>query len=184
MWSIQGNQMTESILTGKKIELRALEPEDLELLYKWENDTEIWNVSETLSPVSRFILKRYLENAHKDIFETKQLRLIIQLIEEKLPVGTIDLFDFDHFHKRAAVGILIGEKGERRQGYAAEAMTILKRYCFEVLKIHQLYCSIQVDNNSSLELFKKCGFTITGTRKDWNWNGDSFNDEYFLQLFR
>jgi len=76
MSSIQGNQMTDSILIGKKIELRALEPEDLEQLYIWENDTEIWNVSETLSPVSRFILKRYLENAHKDIFETKQLRLI------------------------------------------------------------------------------------------------------------
>jgi diamine N-acetyltransferase len=184
MSSIQGNQMTDSILIGKKIELRALEPEDLEQLYIWENDTEIWNVSETLSPVSRFILKRYLENAHKDIFETKQLRLIIQLKEKITPLGTIDLFDFDHFHKRAAVGILIGEKSERRQGYASEALEILKRYCFEVLKIHQLYCSIQVDNNSSLELFRKSGFTITGTRKDWNWNGESFNDEFFLQLFR
>lgn len=184
MSSIQEKAMTDNILLGDKIILRALEPEDLELLYKWENDTDIWNISETLSPVSRFILKRYLENAHKDIFETKQLRLIIQQADKNQPVGTIDLFDFDHFHKRAAVGILIGEKGERRQGYASEALDILKRYCFEVLKIHQLYCSIAVDNTSSLDLFKKAGFVINGTRKDWNWNGDRFSDEYFLQLIR
>jgi diamine N-acetyltransferase len=176
--------MTDNILLGNNIQLRALEPEDLELLYQWENDTDIWNISETLSPVSRFILKRYLENAHKDIFETKQLRLIIQLTEKTQPVGTIDLFDFDHFHKRAAIGILIGEKSERRQGYASEALEILKNYCFKVLKIHQLYCSIAIDNTSSLDLFKKAGFVVTGTRKDWNWNGESFKDEHFLQLIR
>ncbi len=184
MSSIQEKKMTDSIFTGTKIFLRALEPEDLNLLYKWENDTDIWNVSETLSPVSRFILKRYIENAHKDIFETKQLRLVIQLKAENKPVGTIDLFDFDHFHKRAAVGILISEKDERRQGYAAEAIEIIKKYCFEVLGIHQLYCSISVSNNSSLELFLKAGFIITGTRKEWNWMGDSFKDEHFLQLIR
>jgi diamine N-acetyltransferase len=184
MSSIQEKKMTDSIFTGTKIFLRALEPEDLNLLHKWENDTDIWNVSETLSPVSRFILKRYLENAHKDIFETKQLRLVIQLKAESKPVGMIDLFDFDHFHKRAAVGILIGEKDERKQGYAAEAIDILKKYCFEVLGIHQLYCSISVSNDSSLKLFQKAGFVITGTRKEWNWMHDGFEDEHFLQLIR
>ena len=176
--------MSTNILFGEKVMLRALEPGDLELLYRWENDTEIWNISETLSPVSRFILKRYLENAHKDIFATRQLRMMIQLTDNDQPVGTIDLFDFDHFHKRAAVGILIAEKSERRKGYAREALELLKSYCFDVLKLHQLFCSITVDNTSSLELFRKAGFQVSGTRKEWNWTGDGFTDEYFLQLFR
>ena len=162
--------------------MRALEPEDLELLYKWENDTEIWSISETLSPISRFILKRYLENAHKDIFATRQVRLVIQLKTGKKPVGTIDLFDFDPFHKRAAVGILIAEKDERRKGYAEEALRILKRYATEVMKIHQLYCTISADNTSSLELFEKVGFHVSGTRKSWNWNGEDYMDEHFLQM--
>ena len=29
-------------LENKKIKLRALEPEDLDFLYKWENDTKFW----------------------------------------------------------------------------------------------------------------------------------------------
>ena len=28
-------------LTGKQIELRAVEPEDLDALYRWENDSEV-----------------------------------------------------------------------------------------------------------------------------------------------
>jgi diamine N-acetyltransferase len=171
-------------LKGKRLELRAIEPEDLELLYRWENDTDIWNVSDTLSPISKFILKRYLENAHKDIFETKQLRMMIQLADTGQPVGTIDLFDFDPFHRRAAVGILIAEKGERRKGLASEALELLKRYCFDVLKLKQLYCTISKTNQGSIDLFTRAGFRITGTREAWNWNGNEFIDEYFLQLLR
>lgn len=176
--------INEDALKGKRVLLRALEPEDLNTLYTWENDTEIWNISETFSPVSRYILKKYLDNSHKDIFESKQLRLIIQSIENELAVGTIDLFNFDHFHKRVGVGILIAEKGQRKKGYASEALEILKNYCFELLKLNQLYCTISVKNQSSLSLFQKAGFKISGTKSKWNWNGSDFTDEHFLQLLR
>ena len=43
------------------IRLRALEPEDLECLYKWENDMDLWEVSDTLTPFSLFTLKKYIE---------------------------------------------------------------------------------------------------------------------------
>jgi len=176
--------MSDGVLQGNKVILRALEPEDLDLLYRWENDTETWNISETMSPLSRFILKKYLENSHRDIFETKQLRLMITLKESMKSIGTIDLFDFDHFHRRAAVGILIAEHSQRKKGYALDALEILKKYCFEVLQLHQMYCSISVDNTSSTELFRKAGFVVTGTRKEWNRGVNSYTDEHFLQLIR
>ena len=177
--------MTEQeLLHGNKIFLRALEPADLELLYKWENNTSLWNTSETLSPISKFILKRYLENAHKDIYENKQLRLMIQLTKENRPVGTIDLFDFDHYHKRAAVGILIAEDTDRKKGYASEALELIGNYCFEHLNLNQIYCTISKKNSPSLELFKNAGFRITGTREKWNWTSEGYTDEYFLQRIR
>lgn len=174
--------MNSNLLKGEKVLLRALEPEDLESLYKWENDTEIWNISETLSPVSRFILKKYLENSHKDIFETKQIRFIIQSLENNSPLGTIDLFDFDHFHKRAAMGILIAEKDNRKRGYAREAIELLKSYCRDVLKLNQIYCTVSVTNKASVDLFTRAGFQITGTRSKWNYTGHGYIDEHFLQL--
>ena len=64
-------------LKGGHVILRALEPEDLEFLYQIENDTNIWEISGTVKPYSRKTLQRYLENAHLDIYEAKQLRLCI-----------------------------------------------------------------------------------------------------------
>jgi diamine N-acetyltransferase len=171
-----------NLLENTTISLRAPEPEDLDLLYLWENSTEVWQVSGTLVPFSRYILKQYLENAGKDIFEMKQLRLIIQLNSNKRPVGAIDLFDFDPFHRRAGVGILIAEPSDRRKGYAKEALETVIAYCFRVLQVHQLYCNIAVGNQSSLKLFTAAGFELVGEKKDWLKTGDGFAGEFLLQL--
>jgi len=44
------------MLRGENINLRALEPSDLDVLYNWENDTSIWKVSQTIAPFSKNIL--------------------------------------------------------------------------------------------------------------------------------
>jgi len=170
-------------LQGQHILLRALEPGDIEALYQWENDTENWKVSSTQTPFSRFVLEQYIASAHQDIYSVKQLRLIICANENK-PVGCIDLFDFEPNHLRAGIGVLIAEKSERRKGYASEALELLIEYCFKLLNLHQLYCNITTDNEASILLFQKHGFQITGIKKQWIRDGDSFKDELLLQRIR
>ena len=94
-------------LKRKNINLRALEPEDLEFLYDIENNESHWEISHTKSPLSKYVLKQYIENSHLDIFEAKQLRLLIEEKSTKQQLGLIDLFDFNPQHKRAGIGILI-----------------------------------------------------------------------------
>ena len=89
------------------IKLRALELEDIDILYKWENDTNVWKVSNTIAPFSKYILNRFIEEQQYDIFETKQFRLIIESKALGSPVGTIDLFELDPYNRRAGFGLLI-----------------------------------------------------------------------------
>ncbi|HVA98524.1 MAG TPA: GNAT family N-acetyltransferase, partial [Bacteroidia bacterium] len=110
------------MLSGKKIFLRALEPTDLTVLYDWENDVTNWKVSDTITPFSLYTLERYIEQAHQDIYTTKQLRLMICLSEKKEAIGCIDLFDFDLKNSRVGVGILIASAENRKQGFASEAL--------------------------------------------------------------
>jgi len=166
--------------------LRALEPEDIDLLFQWENDPEIWNVSNTITPYSRYLLEKYIENAHLDIYQVKQLRMMIEVKDSarKKPrsIGTIDLFDFDPFHNRAGIGILIGEKSDRKKGFASEALSQFIQYVFHTLQLHQLYCNIATDNHESLGLFTRNGFFISGEKKDWLKTTTGFRNEYILQL--
>jgi diamine N-acetyltransferase len=151
-------------LTYGKISLRPLEPGDIDLLYQWENNIEIWEVSNTKAPFSKHLLAQYLLQAAKDIYETKQLRLIIQ--NEKMEaVGAIDLFDFEPYHLRAGVGVLIHNKSDRNQGYAKDALQALSNYTFEILGLHQLYANISSDNLNSIQLFQNSGFKQIGIKK-------------------
>jgi diamine N-acetyltransferase len=169
------------VLENNTISLRAPEPEDLDLLYIWENEPSIWKVSGTLTPFSRFILKQYLEHAGKDIYEVKQLRLMIQLKNNHRPVGAVDLFEFNPHHRRVGIGILIAEPSDRRQGYAREALDTMITYCFEVLHLHQVFCNISAENSASIKLFKEAGFKECGRKKDWLFDGNSYQDELLFQ---
>jgi diamine N-acetyltransferase len=170
-------------LSNEAITLRAMEPEDIELLYAWENDPEIWEVSHTLVPFSKYILALYIQNADKDIFESKQLRLMISTKNGKT-VGAIDLFDFDPYHSRVGIGLLIHNREDRSKGYASAALELLITYCFNKLNIHQLYVNIETNNKASQHLFEKYGFISCGIKKEWLRSDSGWKDEVMLQLIR
>lgn len=167
-------------LNGKHIYLRALEPEDLEFLYQIENNTKFWELSHTQLPFSKYILREYLKNAKQDIYEAKQLRLAICKLNTET-IGLIDVFDFDFKNKRAGIGIIINNEANRQQGFGKEAIQLLVDYCFNSLHLHQVYANITANNTASLALFKSCSFNSIGTKKDWVFNGKTYQDEYFLQ---
>ena len=144
-------------LKGEHIFLRALEPEDLDFVYQIENNESIWEVSNTNTPYSRYLLKEYLEHAHKDIYEVKQLRLVISNYDNDT-IGLIDIFDFDFSNRKAGIGILIQDDKDRAKGYGSEALKLVVDYCFSRLNLHQLYCNISEDNVASLNLFEKVQF--------------------------
>ena len=163
-----------------KISLRPLEPIDIDILYEWENNLEIWEVSNTKTPFSKHILAQYIMESAKDIYETKQLRLIIQN-ENLEAVGAVDLFDFEPYHSRAGVGILIHKKTDRNRGYASDALFALSQFSLEVLGLKQLFANISADNLNSIKLFEKCGFIKVGVKKDWLKSISGWKDEILFQ---
>jgi len=173
------------LLKNDVLKLRALEPTDLELLYEWENNPDIWEVGNTLAPYSKFILHQYLENSHKEISESKQLRLMIELNldEYSEPIGTIDLFDIDIFNSRTGLGILIYNSQYRNKGYGSEAIKLIEDYTGNHLYLNQIHCKIAEDNLPSLKLFQNAGYEITGKLKQWKKVKTGWKDVYILQHF-
>lgn len=172
------------LLHGEHIKLRPLEPEDLEFLYECENNSTNWRVSNTLTPFSKYILRQYIESSAQDIYTTKQLRLIIELADTKSSIGAIDLFDFDPYHLRAGVGIIVSDNVQKNKGYASEALALLMNYCFSHLNLHQLYCNVGASNEPSIRLFEKLGFELIGEKKGWNKTADGWESELIYQLLK
>lgn len=170
------------LLQNNEIYLRAVEPEDLDYLYKWENDTNLWIHGNTLAPYSKNTLRQYIEEAQQyDIFESNQLRLVMCKEGGDTIVGAVDIYDVDVHSRRAGIGLLVDEEF-RQQGFAQQALELVKAYAFEFLDLHQLYAHISVNNQVSIDLFKKAGYNAIGILKDWIHTPKGYNDVVLVQL--
>lgn len=168
-------------MNSRNIRLRAIEPEDLDILYEIENDRRLWDVGATNVPYSRYSLHNYIASQTNDIFADRQLRLMIEN-EDGQTIGIVDLMNFDPQHQRAEIGIVVMTPW-RRKGYAKEAIAQIVKYSTERLHLHQLYAFVATDNEASLRLFSKSGFVSGSVLTDWLFDGCDYHDALLVQLF-
>lgn len=159
--------------------LRALEPEDLDLLYTIENDRRLWWVGSQTAPLSRYQLRGYIAGQQADIYKDGQVRYVIEA-DDGTAAGLIDLFNFSPRDSRAEVGVVVLER-YRHHGLAAAALRELVAVAREVLQLHQLYAIVSTANAASLALFSGCGFTSSATLPSWRRGNDGYDDCVLLQ---
>lgn len=169
------------LLSDNRIQLRALEPTDLDIILQWENNPAIWEVGATTAPLSRHQIWEYLQNYSADIFTQRQLRLMATERDSFVPVGMVDLFDFDPFHNRAYIGLLIAPE-HTKKGFGFATMQLVIDYAKNYLGLHQLAANIPATNTASLQLFSKLGFSQSGILKDWIKKGTVYTDVVAMQL--
>lgn len=166
----------------KEVRLRALEPEDVDKLYLWENDKEVWPYGVTRAPLSRHQLWEYATNYDANPFSTGQLRLIIEIIAESanchtfqtIACGTIDLYDIDPVNSRSMVGVMIAPKW-RKKGIATKALELVDNYCRDTLGLALIASEVASDNHPSIKLFHETSkYQQVGERPAWFRRGNSF----------
>ncbi len=175
--------MKPSYFVSERVRLRAMEPEDLEIMYAMENDPQTWDVTNFSVPYSKYVLRQYMENSQCDMFADRQLRMMIVRREDNAVVGTIDITGFAPMHSRGEVGIAI-RKEYQGNGYASDALRLLCDYAFGFLFLKQLVVHVAADNEASLRLFGSCGFVQCGLLKEWWFAGGKFKDVVLMQCIR
>lgn len=170
-----------SFICNEYISLRAVEPEDIELIYSWENDSNNWYLGNTIIPFSKSTISKFIFESSHNLFIDCQLRLMIDLVKSNNTIGSVDLYDFDAVNNRAAVGIIINSEF-RNKGYAISALNLLIQYCFKILNLKQLYCYISANNEESIALFEKANFIKSGLLTDWIKRNGKWDNVYILQI--
>lgn len=166
------------INAGPNTILRALEPSDLTVLHQWENNSLLWHLSYGKQPLSKAVLRNYINAASSTLQEAGQLRLVVE--HKGIPVGAVDLYDYDPVARKAGLGILIDTQNQQR-GLGKEALKAMLTYAHEHLGLHQVYAHIPVSNAASIALFESTGFKIAGSLEDWLWNSGDFEAAHIYQ---
>ncbi|MGM9852990.1 MAG: GNAT family N-acetyltransferase [Muribaculaceae bacterium] len=146
--------------------LRAPEPSDIDIIYRWENDPTLWHNSLTPPLTSRQQIWEYVHNFTGDIARDGSLRLMIQPDDSADPAGTIDICDFNRRGNAAFVSIYI-DPAMRGRHIATEALSQALTLSREALGLETLAALIRTDNEISKRLFTADGFTRTGILPDW-----------------
>lgn len=174
----------QEYLEGKKIRLRAIEPEDAEYMYLVENDSESWRYSDSIAPCSMHQLKEYAENYDSDPIRSGQLRLIAVEKETERKVGIVDLYEISGSDRRAKIGIYVGAE-HRKKGVGGEMVELMVKYAFGMLWLHQIIAFIETGNEGSEQLFLKNGFVKTAVLMEWKRNsGGGYTDVEVYQKIR
>jgi len=163
----------------ERIFLRALEPEDLDVLLQLENDSSLWKYSNRTEPFSRDLLQKYIDQQEQDIFEVKQKRFVVSY-PDQTPIGFVDLFDFEPLHRRAGIGVII-HPDHQGKGYAKRALELVEEFAKKQLNLHSLFANIAEENSASLKVFESCEFRRIAEKKEWNFYEGRFHDEYLYQ---
>ena len=165
---------------SSQVKLRAIEPEDLDLLYRIENDRKLWNVGASNVPYSRYTLHDYIANASDDIYVDRQVRMMIENGAGEI-VGIVDVVNFDPSNCRAEVGLIILD-AFRRQGYGRSTLEQIASYALNVLHLHQLFAFVDTRNKASMELFRNMGYQESTRIVDWLYDGREYHDAIMMQL--
>lgn len=168
------------LLTGPSVRLRAMEPEDLDILYTLENDDTLWQYGSSNVPYSRYVLRNFIAENRNDIYADGQLRLMIERRNDGQVTGCVDLTNFDARHRRAEIGIVV-LAAYQHKGIASETLMLLQQYAATHLGMRQLYAYVASRNTSACILFHRAGFKEVCTLQDWIADADHYTDARLFQ---
>ncbi len=155
-----------TFLEDEKIRLRAVEPGDVAVISEIERDSTQWLANCMCAPLSVQMISDYAISYDADPFRSGQLRLMIELKDSGLVIGVIDLYEISAQNRNAFIGIYILPQ-YRKQGFALKSISILENYAFYLLNLRNFGAKIVINNKESINLFKKAGFSHSGTLPQW-----------------
>jgi UDP-4-amino-4,6-dideoxy-N-acetyl-beta-L-altrosamine N-acetyltransferase len=170
------------VIVGKKVQLRAIEIEDLPLLVMWRNDPQTYQHFFEHEPLSLVMQERWFQSY---LSRPDEKLWIIEKTDDRQPIGTIGLVRIDWRNRKAEWGRLFVYPGsERGKGYGTEALALTIRYAFDHLNLNKLYCEVYSDNERAVRLYERVGFIKEGLLRQHVYRDGAYRDALYLSLLR
>lgn len=162
------------ILSGPRVELRALQERDLPKVYAWKNDYELTvQIGAHPMPTSRHEVEKWFRKNQSD---KNQYLFGIYAKGKSSAVGLARLMFIDWINSNAELGIYIADRKLRGRGLGRESVELLVDFAFRALNLHKVHLRVAESNKTAIELYRRCGFTPEGTLREHFWTAGRFED--------
>ena len=175
--------MKTPFVSGERIYLRPLEPEDLTEAYLgWLNDPEVNRYLESgIFPYSKAELDTFYETVTKS---HDQVIMAIVDKETNNHIGNVKLGPINWIHRKGIIGILVGEKQFWGEGIGAEATRLIVEYGFFQLNLHRIELGVYAEHKSAVRCYEKVGFKVEGTFREDGFHQGQYKDRLWMGLLK
>ena len=169
-------------IVGDRIYLspKGTSEDEVQKYTEWMNDFEVTDYTGRSGQITTFDgEKDYLENSARD---TKNRNFdIVELNDNKL-IGALGLEHINWIERSAVLGIFIGDKNFRSNGYGTEAIKLLLEYGFKYLNLHSIRLSLISINERAHKCYLKCGFKDTGYSREEIFLNGKYYDKLYMDI--
>jgi len=167
-------------IEGQLVALGPRRREHLSLYLRWIND---FGTTRTLGvPMQPMTIEQ--ETAWYERAAAEDGSYVFTIYERSSwnAIGNCDLTNVNLQHRRAEVGIMIGEPEMRGRGYGTEALRLLLDFAFTMLGLHSVMLRVYAYNYAARRCYEKVGFRETGRRRESRWFNGRFWDEINMDI--
>jgi RimJ/RimL family protein N-acetyltransferase len=164
---------------GKLVALGPFVRADLSLYHRWINDFEVTRYYLD-TPRPQTLEERAVWYERMSVGDAQNIDFLIYELATMRPIGRVGLEDISYQHRRASIGILIGEKDCWGKGYGTEATRLTLDYGFRQLGLHNIMLSVSSAHAAALRAYTRAGFHVIGARRECRREGDSALDSIFM----
>jgi len=168
-------------LRGQQIDLLVKNIEHINTYHKWVNDPIVRNYVGVELPETLEVMKK---EWFSDVRDEKNIWFEIWHKEDQIPIGLVGFFQIFNIHRRAEIGIFIGEPEYWGKGIGAEAVSLILDYGFNTLNYRKIVAGVNTPNTRSLGMCKKLGFIEEGQQKDMDFIDGKWTDIILLGIFK
>ncbi len=169
------------MLTGSRITIGPLFPEDFSSLYCWINDVAAARLDFAYRPVDMMAHQQWWDSLGKD--PTKVVFAIRKTAEMAI-IGYVQINGINSVHRSAELGIRIGEEKNRGQGYGREALRLAVDFCWNHLNLNRVQLIVFKHNDRAIGAYKAVGFRKEGLLRKAAFIGGGWVDVLVMAALR
>ena len=170
------------MILGAVVGLRAIEPEDLDLLVTWRNTSTLRQYFREYRELTRRDQEAWYQRVTTDP-GTLMLAIVDRSAEQSPLVGATGLCYIDWVQRSAELSLYIG----RDELYvddrlAPDALAVLTNYAFEELALHRLWTEVYSFDDRKTRLYENFGFKLEGQHRDSHFARGRWHDSLYYSL--
>ncbi|MDQ7094937.1 GNAT family protein [Desulfosporosinus sp. PR] len=170
------------MLKGKRIRIRPIEEDDIDLLYQWTTDEEVNYWSSGAWPLNSLQTKDQLAEKYLDS-QPDSYRYAI-LNEKDSLIGTIGFKEINVPSRSATLFVVLGDKTCWNQGYGTDALITFARFLFTQWNFHRISLDTWDENLRAIRAYEKVGFKVEGRQREARFVLGNYHDAILMGLLR